>query len=53
MSILQDYERIRESIGYEKFDAIDEYLKEICKQENIDKYFKELNKIDASISNYD
>ncbi len=52
MSILQDYERIRESIGYEKFDAIDEYLKEICKQENIDKYYKEVNKIDASISNY-
>ena len=48
MSILQEYERIRETIGYEKYDAIGEYLKEICKEDNLDKYFKEMNKIDFS-----
>ena len=48
MSILQEYEKIRETIGYEKYDAIDEYLKEICKKDNLDKYFKEINKIDFS-----
>ena len=48
MSILQEYEKIRETIGYEKYDAIDEYLKEICKKDNLDKYFKEMNKIDFS-----
>lgn len=48
MSILQEYEKIRGTIGHEKYDAINEYLKEICKKDNLDKYFKEMNKIDFS-----
>lgn len=43
MSILQDYEKAREIIGAEKYDAISKYLEKICPQENVDNYYKGLN----------
>ena len=45
MSIFQDFESIRKSIGCEKYDMIEKYLENICPQNNIDKYFKEMNTI--------
>lgn len=45
MSIFQDFESIRKSIGCEKYDMIEKYLENICQQDNIDKYFKEMNTI--------
>ena len=45
MSIFQDFESIRNNIGHEKYDMINEYLDTISLQENIDKYFKEMNSI--------
>lgn len=45
MSIFQDFESIRKSIGCKKYDMIEKYLENICPQNNIDKYFKEMNTI--------
>lgn len=45
MSIFQDFETIRNNIGHEKYDMIEKYLETICSQNNINKYFKEMNKI--------
>lgn len=41
MSILQEYEEIREEMGHEKYDAIDKYLDEICPQSKYEEYDKE------------
>ena len=40
MSIMQEYEQIRKEIGTKKYDAIEEYLNEICPNSNYDKYNK-------------
>ena len=40
MSIFQDFETIRNNIGHEKYDMIENYLESICTQDNIDQYFK-------------
>ena len=45
MSILQEYEMIRNGIGHDKFDSINEYLNCICPKEQYDKYEKELQTI--------
>ena len=45
MSILQEYEMIRNGIGHEKFDSINEYLNCICPKEQYDKKKKELQTI--------
>lgn len=45
MSIFQEFEKIRDRIGHEKYDAIENYLSSICDQNNIDIYFKEMNNI--------
>jgi len=45
MSIFQDFEKVRNDIGHEKYDMIEKYLETICTQDNIDKYFKEMNTI--------
>lgn len=45
MSIFQDFETIRDNIGHEKYDMIENYLESICTQDNIDQYFKEMNTI--------
>lgn len=44
MSVLQEYEQIKRKIGYGKFCMIEKYIEEMCPQENIDKYEKELYK---------
>lgn len=43
MSIMQDFEESRKMIGPEKYDAIEQYLDEVCPRSNYDKYNKELN----------
>lgn len=45
MSIFQDFEGIREKIGHEKYDMIEKYLETNYPQDNIDKYFKDMNTI--------
>ena len=45
MSIMQDYEKAKQFIGEEKYNAIEKYLNEICPKENYDKYEKELNNL--------
>lgn len=45
MSIFQDFERIRNDIGYEKYDMIEKYLEIISPNKNVDKYFKEMSNI--------
>lgn len=45
MSILQEFEDVKAIIGHDKFDAIENYLKNICPQDTVEKYFKELNTI--------
>lgn len=45
MSILQEYEMIRNGIGHDKFDSIDEYLSILCPEEQYEKYEKELQTI--------
>lgn len=45
MSIMQEYEQIRKEIGAKKYDAIEEYLNEICPNCNYDKYNKKLNSL--------
>lgn len=45
MSIFQDFEGIREKIGHEKYDMIEKYLETNYTQDNIDKYFKDMNTI--------
>jgi len=45
MSIFQDFKEIREKIGHEKYDMIENYLNENCSQGDVDKYFKEMNTI--------
>lgn len=45
MSIFQDFETIRDNIGHEKYDMIENYLDTICTKDNIDKCFKEMNTI--------
>lgn len=42
MSILQEYEQIRNQIGHEKYDMIEKYLDEVSPQEDYDKYEEEL-----------
>lgn len=44
MSIMQEYQKIRNLIGHKKYDAIEDYINEKCPKENYDKYKKELNK---------
>lgn len=48
MSIMQDYEQARKSIGKEMYDAIEKYLDEICPKSIFNKYEKELNNLDNS-----
>ena len=45
MSILQDFEKIRDEIGHKKYDMIEEYLNEKCPKKQIKKYESELSKI--------
>ena len=45
MSVLQEYESVRSSMGYRKFDAISNYLEEKCPKEVVDKYYEEMNSI--------
>lgn len=45
MSILQEYEEIREWMGHEKYDMIDKYLNEICPQSRYEEYDKESRKL--------
>jgi len=45
MSIFQDFERIRNDIGHEKYDMIEKYLEIVSPNKNVDKYFKEMNNI--------
>ena len=45
MSILQEYEEIKKEIGERKFNMIGDYIDEICPKEKMDKYKKELAKI--------
>lgn len=45
MSIMQDFEEARKIIGPEKYDAIEQYLDEVCPKSNYDKYNKELNSL--------
>lgn len=45
MSIMKEYEEIKKEIGEEKFDAIEQYIDEICPESNIRKYEKELNSL--------
>lgn len=45
MSIMQEYEQIRKEIGTKKYDAIEEYLNEICPNSQYDKYNKKLNSL--------
>ena len=45
MSILQEYEMIRNGIGHDKFDSIGEYLNILCSEEQYEKYEKELQTI--------
>ena len=40
MSILQEYEEIREFIGHDLYDSIDNYLKEVSPHEQYEKYNK-------------
>ena len=47
MSILQEYEEIKKEIGYRKFKMIEDYINEICPLEKMDKYEKELAKING------
>ena len=51
MSILKEYEKNKENIGSEKYDAIYEYLKEVSNKMSIE-YSEELDKIDFSSINY-
>ncbi len=53
MSIFQEYEKLEKEIGYEKYNAINKYLIKNVSNENINKYFKEMSKIDFSLPNYD
>lgn len=45
MSLFQEFDEIRNNIGHEKYDLIETYLNNISPQKNVDKYFKELNKV--------
>lgn len=45
MSIMQDYEEIQEIIGFQKYNAIDGYIKEFGKVKEWEKESKELRKI--------
>lgn len=48
MSILQDYEYARNTIGHKKYDAIDEYLRKICKEDDLNNYFEKVSKLTGS-----
>lgn len=43
MSIMQDFEKARKTIGAKKYDAIEEYIEEVCPKSSYEKYNKELN----------
>lgn len=45
MSIFQGFEKAKDAIGPEKYNMIEKYLKTICNQNTVDKYFNELNTI--------
>lgn len=45
MSIMKEFEEARKTIGQEKYDAIEDYLDEVCPKENYDKYNEELRKL--------
>lgn len=45
MSIFQDLEKIRDNIGHEKYDAIDNYLKTVCSQNSVDNFLQEMDTI--------
>lgn len=51
MSVLQKYKDIRDLIGHEKYDMIENYLSLICNHKNMDKYFEEINKVGTLLSN--
>ena len=48
MSILHDYEKARDIIGHKKYDAIEKYLNEICKEEDLNTYFEKVSKLTGS-----
>ena len=52
MSILQEYEEIREFIGHDLYDSIDNYLKEVSPQEQYEKYNKELTSTNIPIESF-
>ena len=45
MSILRDFEGIRNEMGHKKYDAIEEYLNEVCPESVIAEYEKALSEI--------
>lgn len=47
MSILQEYEKIREEMGHEKYDAISEYLEKICPKEKQIEYENEIKALEG------
>ena len=48
MSILQDFEIARKIIGSKKYDAIEDYLNEICPPHKHEEYKKELRECEKS-----
>ena len=45
MSIFSDFEGIRNAMGHKKYDAIEEYLNEVCPESVIAEYEKALSEI--------
>ena len=46
MSLLDDFKNIKKNIvGEEKYNAIEEYLKIMCPQDRLDKYFSEMKNV--------
>ena len=49
---LQEYKDIRNNISHEKYDMIKKYLKSICKEDRMNEYIKEINKLDFSLPDF-
>ena len=52
MKKLQEYKDIRNNISHEKYDMIKKYLKSICKEDRMNEYIKEINKLDFSLPDF-
>lgn len=42
MSIMQDFEKARKTIGAKKYDAIEEYIEEVCPKSSYENIIKNL-----------